>query len=100
MLDSPGVGIKLMSQFDDNSLKDLNTVTLIRTTMTSKGSGSPDSPVRCLVQYWTSEGQLVETRDPCAISVSPELLALIIGDFDALRASSDIVTALKRRLSR
>ena len=52
----------------------VQTVTLVRTTLTRAGSGADiHSPLRYITQYWTPCGKLVAEVDPCACHVSPEL---------------------------
>lgn len=39
-------------------------VTLIKTTLTRKGSGNLGDPVRVITQYWSIDGELVAEVDP------------------------------------
>lgn len=39
-------------------------ITVIRTTLTLKGKGTEDSPLRRVTQYWSTDGELLAEVDP------------------------------------
>ncbi len=42
----------------------VRVVTLIETTLTRRGKGVEDDPIRIITQWWTPGGELVVERDP------------------------------------
>jgi hypothetical protein len=38
---------------------------VVETTLTKRGKGVEDDPVRCVRQYWSREGELLAEVDPC-----------------------------------
>jgi hypothetical protein len=53
-------------------------IPVIETTIARKGSGDGrHSPIRILTQYWTDDGQLLASVDPCAATLTPEALQTI-----------------------
>ena len=41
-------------------------IQVIRTTLTRRGDGTTESPIRVITQYWTLEGKLLVEVDPVA----------------------------------
>jgi hypothetical protein len=39
-------------------------IQVIETTLFRKGAGTPESPLRCVTQYWTLDGKLLAEVDP------------------------------------
>ena len=52
------------------SLKDVHAIQVIRTTNKTIGTGTDEDPVRQLVQYWTTDGELLDECDPFLYEVA------------------------------
>ena len=39
-------------------------IEVIETTLTRRGDGTPENPVRCVTQYWDVDGRLLAEVDP------------------------------------
>ncbi len=48
----------------EQSKDTVRMVTLIETTLTRRGKGVEDDPIRIITQWWTPTGELVVERDP------------------------------------
>lgn len=46
------------------TLKDVQGMSVIRTTNMTRGTGTDEDPVRAVVQYWTVDGELLDECDP------------------------------------
>ena len=45
-------------------LKPVHAINVIRTFNKTVGTGADDDPVRTIVQYWTTDGELLDECDP------------------------------------
>lgn len=53
-------------------------ISVIETTLLVRGEGVAESPVRCITQYWSTEGKLLAEVDPCVeMEFTPEVRAAI-----------------------
>ena len=50
----------------------MKQLTVIETTLTRRGDGTPDSPIRVITQYWSQEGDLIIEHDPCDLKLTRE----------------------------
>lgn len=46
------------------TLKEVQGMSVIRTTNMTRGEGTTEDPVRAIVQYWTVDGELLDECDP------------------------------------
>lgn len=40
-------------------------IKVIRTTLTRRGKGTEDSPIRVIEEFWSLDGELLASNDPC-----------------------------------
>jgi hypothetical protein len=46
-------------------------IQVVETTLTRRGSGTPDSVLRIITQYWSMDGELLAEVDPCPDEAKP-----------------------------
>lgn len=52
-------------------MKEVQQVTLIQTSLATRGDGK-STPIRRITQWWTPTGELVAENDPCSVVVTEE----------------------------
>ena len=57
-------GMKMMSQYDGRSNKEVEVIQVIRTTLLRMGEGTDKDPIRRIEQFWTLDGILLAENDP------------------------------------
>lgn len=54
-------------------MNEAKQVSLIETTLTRRGSGHDESPIRVITQWWDADGVLVVEHDPASMVLTPEV---------------------------
>lgn len=52
-------------------------IEVIETTLTRRGKGSGNDPVRVITQYWSLDGKLLAEVDPINQAVQPETMPAV-----------------------
>lgn len=64
------------------------TIELLEVEM-NRGRGTADDPVRVIKQYWSKDGEVVATQDPCAPVRTPDGRWLLNHDTTEVKEVSD-----------
>ena len=56
-------------------------IQVIKTTLTLRGKGTDEDPIRQVVQYWSLTGELLAGLDPAIESIIIELMAKLVYNY-------------------
>lgn len=54
-------------------MDEVEVMQVIKTTLTRRGAGVPDDPIRVVTEYWSMKGEKLCEVDPCMVSVQKRM---------------------------